>query len=73
MRLTQHRSALKGEVALMKRIIFLLKVVALAVVLLAMSVLPASGINTTDTNTAQFCNTSSLTPAVEAERHPGTP
>jgi hypothetical protein len=45
----------------MKRVIFLLRVVALTAALLAMSVVPASGINTegthtAGTDTAKFCN-----------------
>ena len=52
----------------MKRIIFLLRVVALTLVLLAISVVPASG-----TNTAKYCNYGYHPPAAEAENYSGSP
>ncbi len=61
----------------MKRVIFLLRVVALTVVLLTMSVVPASGTNTNTagTHTAKSCNYgySSLPSAAEVENHSGSP
>jgi ABC-type oligopeptide transport system substrate-binding subunit len=57
----------------MRRIIFLLRVVALTLVLLAMSVVPASGTNTAGTNTAKYCNYGYHPPAAEAGHHPGSP
>ncbi len=50
------RSLEEGKVALVKRVVFLLRVVALTVVLLTMSVVPASGINMAGTDTAKSCN-----------------
>ena len=64
----------------MKRIIIFLRVLVLTVVLLAISVVPAAGINTEGTHTAgndkaQFCNYgySSLPQAAEAEDRPSSP
>jgi hypothetical protein len=64
----------------MKRIIYLLRVLAFTVVLLTVSVVPAAGINTegthtADTDTAKFCNYgySSLPPAAEAGDRPSSP
>ena len=57
----------------MKRIIFLLRVVALTVVLLTISVVPASGTNTADTDTAKYCNYGYHPPAAEVENHSGSP
>ncbi len=57
----------------MKRVSFLLRVVALTVVLLAMSVVPASGTNTADSDTARYCNYGYHPPAEEAGNHPGSP
>ena len=59
----------------MKRITFLLRVLALTVVLLALSVVPASGTNTAGTDTAKFCDYgySSLPPAAEAGHRSGSP
>jgi hypothetical protein len=57
----------------MTRVIFLLRVVALTVVLLIMSVVPASGTNTADTDTAKYCNYGYHSPAVEVENRPGSP
>jgi hypothetical protein len=57
----------------MKRIMYLLRVLAFTVVLLTVSVVPAAGIDTEGTHTAgtdkaKFCNygSSSLPPAAEA-------
>ena len=57
----------------MKRVIFLLRVVALTVVLLTMSVVPASGINTAGTDTVRYCHYGYHPPAAEAGNHPGSP
>jgi len=63
----------------MKRIMYSLRVLALTVVLLTMSVAPASGMNkegthTTGTHTAKFCDYghSSLPPAAEAGDRPSS-
>jgi len=64
----------------MKRIIYLLRVLAFTVVLVTVSVVPAAGIDkegthTAGTGTAKFCNYgySSLPPAAEARERPGSP
>ncbi len=66
---------MEGKVALMKRVIFLFRVLALTAVLLTMSLVPASGTDTTGTHTAKYCNYgySSLPPATEAGHDPASP